>query len=835
MSIHSEERPHNSYAIFRAHFPHAGKLHLYAEDCYELYLNEKFVAFGPARSREPLCYYDSFECSGEDTVIAIKVHCREGRPGVYCMAFDANGRGIRLDWRCMQSKAYLSCAPSTNVGSVGFTEYYDFSAIEDEWYKLHFNDSHFIVPEYARGIKTSHFLPRPIPMFAPACRKPVEITYGNGEFLADFGSIVFGRVVLHGLTDGSELIKLGYIESPDSGWAHTEGHRTMYEDRLFHPGREFEWRGFNKRGFRYLSVSGAISEIKELHVEEYLYPVTQIGEFKCSDSELNKLWDISIATLKVCMDDIYNDCPHRDQAQWMDAFVSSKVALGVFGVTDLTGKCLRQHAICSFEDGRFLSPSISGTSFMPDYALVLILFIRWYYQVTGDKELLQEIFGNVEEAMKHILGLQSPDHLIGNITEPHFLYLDNTFELCRAGKSAALNALYYGALNAMADICAILNKHDGNYRQEADYVRTAFKHFFERPDGCLRDSDLQTEIELRNINFSCELKKYTGSSALAEFEIISASDINVMLLSGAYAEYKIFCNSELIFEDKRKETWARSAPCYDLNHTEIPLKQGINKLCFETKHNMLNWDLFLFSEVIDFEACEINESDWETGRATGNKFKIHPLPWFPPHLSQSTHGYAAYCGLLNGTEVLTKTIPSEYYRNYKSIRVPDFCRETSNRKELKTWIMPCNTPWTAFFYLSSLFECGLSSEALAWLRMAWGCMLKGNAVNTWEEWGDNSSLCHAWGTSPAYFFQHDILGVKLERCFENIIEFRPDLCGLKSANGKIALSKNESISVELEKQEDKTLVKVEYQKGRRIISDLSRLETPELICIEKTN
>ena len=108
------------------------------------------------------------------------------------------------------------------------------------------------------------------------------------------------------------------------------------------------------------------------------YPVRETGSFTCSDPALNRLWEVSGRTLAVCMDDLYNDCPHRDQAQWMDAFVSARCAFARFGTLDLTRKCLLQHGLCSYRDGRICSPSIVSWAFFVDYALVYILFVKWY-------------------------------------------------------------------------------------------------------------------------------------------------------------------------------------------------------------------------------------------------------------------------------------------------------------------------------------------------------------------------------------------------------------------------------------------------------------------------
>lgn len=64
--------------------------------------------------------------------------------------------------------------------------------------------------------------------------------------------------------------------------------------------------------------------------------------------------------------------------------------------------------------------------------------------------------------------------------------------------------------------------------------------------------------------------------------------------------------------------------------------------------------------------------------------------------------------------------PAAFLPPYAGIRVPAFSEITADPEKLAEWIMPCNTPWSAFFFLSALFELGESRAALDWIRMAWG-------------------------------------------------------------------------------------------------------------------
>lgn len=83
--------------------------------------------------------------------------------------------------------------------------------------------------------------------------------------------------------------------------------------------------------------------------------------------------------------------------------------------------------------------------------------------------------------------------------------------------------------------------------------------------------------------------------------------------------------------------------------------------------------------------------------------------------------------------------------------------------------------------LTALFDNDLEDEALQTIRRYWGEMVTGGAVNTWEEWGINSSLCHAWGAVPVYFMQRHILGVHHDTLHQGYILIRPKLFDLDFA------------------------------------------------------
>lgn len=838
------------------------ELYFWSSGLSEIALNGECIHQGPCRDSLPLLYYDIIPLHnlkyGKNR-ISVKLNIEEIRnyedasgeireyAGILIEIKNENGRITpdMLEIKSGYSSAYLSDVPR-NSGA-GYSEVL-ISDAEDDWYsvKSELCDKKTV---YGFEIPEDSLNQRSIPLFTYNEIKysSVPLTEGDGSLLYDFGEMVFGRVTVKGRASGEVII--GYIEDLEHGWSNSEGRQEMYQDKVLGVKGDFYFKSFRKRAFRYLRVHGA-DRIDKLTVSEYGYPLKQLGEFESSDSFLNRLMSISCATLRINTDDIFNDCPHRDQSQWMDAYLSSRIMLALYGDTKLARKCLYQHAIGSFHNGIICSPSINGTVMFADYALILFDYVMWYYRVTGDRTVLSDLKVNLRTTLEYFLRFVDDSGLLRSAEELGLIYLDNTFELSRYEHSSALNALFYMAMKRFSELCEKLNdkKEAVIWEKHASDLRNSFFRIFSHHDinGCLRDSDTEYNSGYYMINFSCEFGSWHLPGAALEFCVDSEYDCNMELYVAEYAGFRVFLNGIECVDIPHKAGWDRQ-PCYDPIKINITLKKGANLIRWEVKANQLNFELFFRksdNSSIDFYSPDgkkhgyaaIEKYDYECRCSLENagRHEVRVRNWIPPLLSQSTHVYACLSEIFDSNEsarqALLNVMPSEYIRTYLSVRVPYFCSEAGENREKDNWIMPVNTPWTGSFLLLALSKCGIADIGLEILRRFWGGMIEQNAVNTWEEWGNRSSLCHAWGATPAYFMLNQILGV--EHCSDDGSEItvRPDLFDLKWARGYVAAGHDEKrIYVSLERAGDTTLVLIDIPEGIKAKIDLSRLKNPVLL------
>ena len=149
-------------------------------------------------------------------------------------------------------------------------------------------------------------------------------------------------------------------------------------------------------------------KLNRFELIESTYPTNFIGSFECSDLTLNKIWNISAHTLKLCMEDTFTDCPLYEQTLWVgDARNESLFAYGVFGSTDIAKRCIKL-AAQSLERFDMVGSQVPSSWFciLPAWSFLWGISIWDYYWYTGDKDFLKqiwpEVYKNLKGAAKYI-------------------------------------------------------------------------------------------------------------------------------------------------------------------------------------------------------------------------------------------------------------------------------------------------------------------------------------------------------------------------------------------------------------------------------------------------
>lgn len=222
---------------------------------------------------------------------------------------------------------------------------------------------------------------------------------------------------------------------------------------------------FQRRGGRYLFVTlrrmSAPVRFQSLRLVESTYPVVEEGSFRCSDLELEKIYEISRRTLKLCMEDTFTDCPLYEQTLWVgDARSESLFAMSCFGAYDLVRRCIRLGGQ-SLDRMPLVGSQVpsSWDDIIPAWSFMWVLSILDYCEETGDLEFVREVWPMLE---KNLAGAESMlDSRTGLFSCPGWNLFDWSRTKCEF-RIMLYNSLFLiGALNAAIRLGELLGDVSG--------------------------------------------------------------------------------------------------------------------------------------------------------------------------------------------------------------------------------------------------------------------------------------------------------------------------------------------------------------------------------------
>lgn len=233
---------------------------------------------------------------------------------------------------------------------------------------------------------------------------------GDVELLYDLGEQNVGYYSLDLIADAGVTVDVFGVEyiAPDGRVQFPYGNRNGL--RYVTKAGANRFVSLKRRSGRYLFVTlrnqKTPVQIRNVHLVESTYPVDLVGEFRSSDERLNRIWDISTRTLRLCMEDTFTDCPLYEQTHWVgDARNESLFAYPTFGATDLALRCIRLTAesLEHLPIAGCQTPSCWDV-LIPNWSFLWGISVWDYYWATGDADTLRTywpaVLRNLEGAEK---------------------------------------------------------------------------------------------------------------------------------------------------------------------------------------------------------------------------------------------------------------------------------------------------------------------------------------------------------------------------------------------------------------------------------------------------
>ena len=410
--------------IILKNVPKKADVKIATDSKYWLWINGKLVVFEGELKRGPNprdTYYDELDIArylqkGKNIIAVLTWywgrdgfdHKNSGKPA---MLFQAKlGDDMILSdnsWKAIRHPAFGNTGlPLPNYRLPEFNIHFDAGKDMDQWQQNNFNDNGWTnAMEYGipPAAPWNDLIKRPIPLW----KDSGLLTYVNDAGIPKQSN---GKLIIAKLPKNITVTPYLEIAAP-AGLKidmRTDNYKggSEYNVRTEYITKEgiqqFETFGY-MNGHEVLYNIPAGVKIISLKYRETRYNAERVGEFSCSDSFYNKLWQKSYNTLNVNMRDAIQD-PDRERAQWWGDAV---IEIGeILYACDTNGYKIIQKAIRNLVDWQkadsvLYSPVPAGSwdKELPAQMLASIgKYGFWnYYQYTGDSDMIRYVYPVVKK------------------------------------------------------------------------------------------------------------------------------------------------------------------------------------------------------------------------------------------------------------------------------------------------------------------------------------------------------------------------------------------------------------------------------------------------------
>jgi hypothetical protein len=244
-----------------------------------------------------------------------------------------------------------------------------------------------------------------------------------------------------------------------------------------------EFSPCSPRGGRFLEVhimapGAQIRFLEEKIVDRGYYGAAQ-GAFRSGDAVLDRIWSVGVETHRACAEDALTDNPTRERGQWAGDVVTvgMDIAACVFNDLRLCRRSLVQCAQSVREDGLVAGLCPGGPAYLSTYAAQWITACLHYWRLSGDFELLREMFNSAERNIEAFEAKCSEEGLADDLG---WAFVDWGYVRNPGPSDMALNLHYLAALRDMAAWSGLLGRGDRvtHFQTRAAKFQTLIARYF---------------------------------------------------------------------------------------------------------------------------------------------------------------------------------------------------------------------------------------------------------------------------------------------------------------------------------------------------------------------
>lgn len=463
-------------------------LNISADDYYKLYINEMFVAQGPAPAYADSYNYNQIDISSfikeGKNIFAVHVYYQgelnrvwnsgDNRQGMIADIF-VDGKyycGTDETWVYHRAEEYSG----EIIGSkTQYTENIDFRKKQTGWKALNFDESVYesvVVLE-----KDDHsYREEPVECVQVYNQYPKEILQiERGKWFIDFGTEIVGQFYMkaHGVEGQKVRILCGeeVMENDPLAVRYQMRCNCNYNETCILSGKEDEFEFYDYKGFRYVNV---ITE-SDAVLPDTFCAVVRHHRFKekcklvSNRPWIEEIWNLCVNSVKWGVQEGYLDCPTREKGQYLGDFTVTGLAhLYITGDVEMYRKALIDFSktvkVCK---GLLSVAPGSLMQEIADFSLQYPMQIYHYYQYTKDLDLVRQLYRVACGVLEYFDEYEGKDGLLLHVDEKWNLIdwpanLRDEYDLPgeEHGRKIpchnVLNAHYIGALSYLLRIQKLL-------------------------------------------------------------------------------------------------------------------------------------------------------------------------------------------------------------------------------------------------------------------------------------------------------------------------------------------------------------------------------------------
>ena len=293
-------------------------------------------------------------------------------------------------------------------------------------------------------------------------KEQYPISESNG--LYDFGRETFGYLKVKGLKG---CVHIYYGESAEE--ALDKAHCETLD--ILHDGEALD-----SKAFRYVYIEkeeGSHFDEVLMDYEYTPFDLSHSGSFRCSDEELNRIWEVAAYTMDLTTREFFMDGIKRDRWTWSgDAIQSYLMNYYLRFDTECVKRTIRQL--------RGKDPVTAHVNTIMDYTFYWFKSVLDYYQYTGDVAFICEMWPRMISLMDYCLGRTNEAGMAEGKPDD-WIFVDWVdFPMHKRGILAFEQILFAKALETMQRCAEVLSDELSayKYRTLAERLKAQIKELF---------------------------------------------------------------------------------------------------------------------------------------------------------------------------------------------------------------------------------------------------------------------------------------------------------------------------------------------------------------------